>query len=115
MNRLQLAHRLEYSALAIAGLLVAFWLFMGFGEMAGGDFSGIGHVLPALAALGLLGLAWKHPRAGGWALLGAGLLVLARFAHALLAAPYVLFITAGPLIVAGALLLWAAQLEQKDL
>ncbi len=44
---------LKIAALILLGLATAVLLLFGIGEMAGGDWSGIGHLIPA-ALIGLL-------------------------------------------------------------
>ena len=90
------------------GLQVAILLLFGLGEMASGDLSGAGHLLPA-AATGLLGLlAWRRPLEGGSALLGVGLVSAAGFS-----APSALLIMAAPQVVSGALFLAGGLLGRR--
>jgi hypothetical protein len=96
---------LSIAGLVPLGLQVAVLLLFGVGEMASGDLSGAGHLLPAAAA-GLLGwLAWRRPLEGGGALLVVGLVSAAGFSETtpvlILAAPQMV---SGGLFLAGGLL-----------
>jgi len=59
------ARWLVRGALALIGLEAAFWLFMGVGEMASGDFSGVSHLAPAAILIALMLLAWRRPFEAG--------------------------------------------------
>jgi len=69
----RLVHWMRRGAYILLGLAAAFWLFMGVGEMAGGDLSGVSHPVPAALAVGLLYVAAKSPLAGGLCLAAVGL------------------------------------------
>lgn len=115
MNRYKLARWLHYGALAPLGLFVAFWSLMSIGEMAGGDLSGLSHLLPALLVLPLMFLAWKRPLLGGIVLVGLGLAAAAYFYNDLIRLENKLggaAITGGPFLLAGLLLLVAAALAR---
>ena len=65
-------------ALLMAGLVplvlqVAIYLLFGIGEMASGDLSGAGHLLPAVATALLAVLSWKQPLEGACALFIVGI------------------------------------------
>jgi len=62
---MKLVKGLKIVAEILLGLLVAFLLMMGIGEMIGGDFSGIGHLLPAAVFGLLMWFAWKYPLYAG--------------------------------------------------
>jgi hypothetical protein len=103
-----LARWLVIAGLVPLGLQVAILLLFGVGEMASGDLSGAGHLLPA-AATGLLGLlAWRRPLEGGVALLVVGLLSAAGFSD-----PTALLILAAPQIVSGGLFLAGGVLARR--
>jgi hypothetical protein len=72
---MKLSNGLKIAAFVLADLLTIFLLFMGLGEMFGGDISGIQHVIPAAVLLALMWLGWKHPYWGGLGLCIAGLLL----------------------------------------
>jgi len=63
------ARRLKIAALVLLGLGVAFYLIFAVGEMAGGDITGVQHLLPAALLGALLWLGWKRPRTAGIVLL----------------------------------------------
>lgn len=65
---MKLSNGLKIAAAVPAGLLTIFLLFMGLGEMFGGDISGVQHVIPAMVLLALMWLGWKKPNLGGWGL-----------------------------------------------
>ena len=96
---------LTIAGLVPLGLQVAILLLFGVGEMASGDLSGAGHLLPAAAAALLGLLAWQRPLEGGGALLVVGLVTAAGFSETtpllILAAPQ---IVSGGLFLAGGLL-----------
>jgi hypothetical protein len=46
------------------GLQVAIYLLFGIGEMASGDLSGAGHLLPAISSVLLGVLSWQQPQKG---------------------------------------------------
>ena len=93
------------AALIPLALQVAAFLLFGIGEMASGDLSGAGHLLPAVSSVILAFLAWKRPLEGGAALLIAGVVSLAGLREAaailILAAPQII---SGPLFLAGGMI-----------
>ena len=107
MSHDQLARWLRYSALTLLCLFVAFGVFMGVGEMIGGDGSGAGHLIPAAIVSGLAFLAWKRPIVGGIVLAILGLSALAYIGL------NALVFASGPLLLAGLLFIVAAQLTQS--
>ncbi len=100
--------------LMIAGVIplvlqVAVFLVFGIGEMASGDISGAGHLLPVVTNILLALLAWRRPVESGVALVLVGVLsgVTVRGTPALL-------ILVVPAIVSGLLFLiaeWVARGE----
>lgn len=99
----------RWAALGVMGLYVIFLVFMGVGEMVGGDFSGASHLLPA-AMLGVaMYLASKRPRESGVVLLLIGAAISAYFAFVMRGdvAERLIAIAFGglPWLVAGLLLL----------
>jgi hypothetical protein len=108
---MKLANGLKIAAEIPIGLLVAFLLLMGIGEVVGGDFSGIGHLLPA-AALGLLmWLAWKRPLYPGMILVLLGIVNAVLYGSAMNRSQdwYIpILIMSVPLLLAGSFLLLAA-------
>jgi hypothetical protein len=71
---MKLSKGLKTTAFVLAGLLAIFLLFMGLGEMFGGDIGGIQHVIPAAVLLALMWVGWKKPYWGGSGLCIAGVL-----------------------------------------
>ena len=85
------------------GLQVLVLALFGFGEMASGDLSGAGHLVPLAATVLLAFLGWKRPIEGGAAFVMVGLATAAEFydatARMIMAAPQLLggalFLVAG--------------------
>lgn len=109
---------LRWVAVVIAGLNVAILLLFGIGEMVGGDFSGAGHLIPALFGIGLIILAWKRAWIGGSILVLLGVLNTLRYSRGfnpgwLLSSGVI--INGVPLLLAGVIFLVIAWLNQtKD-
>lgn len=59
-------------ALALLGIPAAMLLLLAFGEMAGGEASGVQHLPEAAALVGVMALAWRFPHVAGAILLVAG-------------------------------------------
>ena len=104
--------------LPLAFMLMVLMMF-GIGEMAGGDLSGAGHLIPVIFAGLIIWLCWKRPLWGGSLLmLGAAfeVFVFRDIFHApsleLVLAP--LFMMILPLAFSGLLLLTAAWLGRID-
>jgi hypothetical protein len=97
------------AGLILLGLQVGVFLLFGIGEMASGDLSGAGHLLPAVATVVLAVLAWRRPVEGGVALVLIG--VLARVGVSDITA---LLILAAPPIVSGLLFLLAGWIARGE-
>jgi len=67
------------AGLIFMGLQAALHLFFAIGEMAGGDMSGAGHLVPVIAIVLLGLLVWRLPLEGGVVVFLLGILVLAYF------------------------------------
>ena len=98
---------IKVAALVPPSLATAVLLLFAVGETAGGDPSGLHHLVPA-ALFGLLvWLGWRRPVWGGVLLVLAGLLVAFAIAGALRGphplAPFLIMVA--PLLVGGMLLL----------
>lgn len=113
---MKLANGLKTAVEIPMALLTAFLLFMGIGEMVGGDSSGLGHLLPA-AVLGLLmWFAWKRPLFAGIILVLAGIvnsipyLIATNRSHDWYLPVLLISI---PLLLSGLLLLLAARKTLK--
>jgi hypothetical protein len=114
---MKLAKGLKITALVLMSLLTAFFLFMGIGEMVGGDFSGIGHLFPVVLVIFMMWLGWKKPFASGIFLLLVGFLYSIPFFIRLNRAegtPFALNIIAAPIFLFGLLFLTAGILERKN-
>jgi len=106
---------LKIIALIFPGLAAAILLLFAFGETAGGDWSGLGHLIQVVPIVLLMWLGWKCPLWGGIFLLLLGLLASQSFSDALRGpgwlAPFLILIA--PMLLSGILLLGAAWLEKK--
>lgn len=110
------AKSLKIAALIPLGLMTLVLLMFGIGEMAGGDWSGIGHLVPIVFVAVVMWFGWKQPLWGGAFLLVGAVLNTIRYIPALFfrqnnLGP--LFIMILPLALSGGLLLWAGLLERK--
>ena len=63
------AHRSKIAALVLLALGIAFYLAFAVGEMAGGDMTGVQHLVPTAVLAGLGWMAWRRPRRAGIVLL----------------------------------------------
>jgi len=102
-------------ALIPLGLQAIVLALFGFGEMASGDLSGAGHLVPLAATLSLAFLAWRRPIEGGVALLIVGLATVAEFydatARTIMAAPQLL---SGGLFLGAGLGAWVISRRRQD-
>lgn len=117
MDGKAVAQVLKIAGLAVIGLVVAFLLFMGIGEMASGDLSGASHVIPAVVLGGLAALSFKTARAGGAVLAVLGALIGLFFytqTSSLQARLTAIMLTGGPLLVGGLLLLASAAVAGRQ-
>jgi hypothetical protein len=104
------ARWLVLGALILMGLNVAFWLFMGVGEMISGDLSGVGHFVPAAILIALMLLAWRRPLEAGVMLVAVGTLSAIYFSTRLtegLGFDFVTIVMVGMPLLFGVLLLAA--------
>lgn len=67
------------AAQILLGAYAAFWLYFTLGEVFGGDISGLSHLPPALAAIGLIYLSRKLPLETGIVLVALGVIISAYF------------------------------------
>lgn len=103
-------------ALILMGVSAAFWAFMGVGEMASGDFSGVIHLVPAVMIVLLMLLARRRPFEGGIVLALLGVVTSAYFynAGAALASNMgIIAITGAPFLVAGLLFIVATVVAER--
>lgn len=63
------ARRSKIAGIVLLGLGLAFYLAFAIGETAGGEISGLQHLLPAGILALLLWIGWRHPRRAGTILL----------------------------------------------
>ena len=116
MKRQTVGQTLRSAGLVVIALVIAFLLFMGIGEMASGDFSGISHLIPALVLIGLAALSLKMLRGGGAALSVVGLLVAGFFffqTSDIQARLTAIALTGGPILLGGLLLVAASGVMEK--
>ena len=112
---MKLSVGLKITALVIMGLLTAFLLLMGLGEMFGGDISGAGHLIPAALLIVMMWVGWKKPYGSGIFLLVVGIFNAVFYSKGMGSPEYLIALTimALPFLISGGLLLAAALLEQK--
>jgi hypothetical protein len=104
------------AALLVMGAFAGFWAFFGIGEMAGGDMSGVSHLVPAVIIVLLMLAVRRRPFEGGIVLMVVGTLVTIAawgayrggWGHYIRVA----LITGLPLLASGILLVLAARLAQ---
>lgn len=101
------ASRLMIVGLIPLGLQIAIFMLFGLGEMASGELSGAGHLLPAVATLVLMLLSWKRPIEGGAALFVIGAVTTTDVSEAT-----ALLIMAAPQIFSGLMFLLAGWIAQ---
>jgi hypothetical protein len=106
--------------LKTAGLIPLVWavgilLLFAVGETAGGDGSGLGHLIIVVPVALLMWLGWKRPLGGGPLLLLIDLLAASLYSDALRGrgwlAPFLIVVA--PLLLSALLLLGAAGLERR--
>lgn len=64
--------RLKVAASLLLAIPTGILLLFLVGEVAGGELSGVQHLLQLSPLLALAALAWRHPQAGGAALIAVG-------------------------------------------
>jgi hypothetical protein len=106
---------LKIAALIFPGLTFAILLLFTIGETAGGDWSGLGHLIQAIPIALLMWLGWKRPLWGGMLLLVLAFIAFQFFSDALRGpewlAPFLIIVA--PLLLSGFLFLGAAWIEKK--
>ena len=103
-------------ALTLMGLSAAFWAFMGVGEMASGDFSGVIHLVPAVMIVLLMLLARRRPFEGGIVLALLGVVTSAYFYDASIGPEgnlETIAITGVPFLVVGLLFIVATVVAER--
>jgi 4-amino-4-deoxy-L-arabinose transferase-like glycosyltransferase len=105
------------AALVLMAAFAGFWAFFGIGEMAGGDGSGVVHLVPAVIIVLLMFAVWRRPLEGGVVFLVIGTLVTVSAFGAYRGGwpRYIMIalVTGVPLIAAGILLLLATAAGSK--
>jgi hypothetical protein len=116
--------RLKIVALIPPGFTLLVLLFFGFGEMIGGDFSGIGHLFPAVLLILLMWVGWKFPQWVGIGFIAVAVLFTISLAVNVVSAPgfenkvmniFPLLVISLPLLASGALLLTAYRRDQQSI
>ena len=114
--------RLKIIALIPLGFTLLFLLFFSFGEILGGDFSGIGHLLPAALLAFLMWVGWKFPQWVGIGFILVAFLFTINTAVSYIRTPDIenkimnfwpLLIIILPLLATGLLLITAHRRDQK--
>lgn len=104
-------------ALALLGLFALFMVVLGVGEMAGGDPSGVAHLVPAAAVLVVMLLAWRQPFEVGATLAALGTVAFVYFLFAmngdLAFRIQGAAIGGAPLLISGLLLIGAAGIAHR--
>lgn len=110
MTRYQSAKLLKWAAVVLLIPIIALYALFGFGEAAGGDMSGLVHLIPAVLLLACVVLAWKSPKiAGILMLIIAVIAAIVLIAFQPGGASFMgVGLTAGPFMVGGVLLLLSA-------
>ena len=103
------ARWLLVAALIPLGLQVAIFLLFGIGEIASGDLSGVGHLLPVVSAALLGLLSWQRPQEGGVALFLVGVVTTAGLSDTTAT-----LIMAAPQIVSGLLFLIGGMIARNE-
>jgi len=70
---------MRLTALTLLGVPAALLLLMAFGEMAGGDVTGVQHIPEAALLLALAWLAWRYPWPAGTILVAGTVLLFAAW------------------------------------
>jgi len=106
---------IKIAALIFPGIPLIILLLFAIGETAGGDWSGLGHLVQAIPIALLMWLGWKRPLWGGILLLALSLIAAYFFAHPLRGMNWLppLLIIVAPLIISGILFLSTARLEKR--
>ncbi len=106
---------LKIAASIPLGLALAILLLFAVGETAGGDWSGLGHLIFAVPIGLLIWLGWKRPLWGGILLVAMAILASRIYSDALRGsgwlAPFLIVIA--PLLASALLLFGAAVVERK--
>jgi hypothetical protein len=100
-------------ALVFPGAVIAILLLFAFGEIIGGDWSGLGHVFQAIPVGLLMWVGWRRPVWGGIFLFILGLFAFHAFVEPGRGSDWLapFLIVVAPLCVSGLLLLVAARLQ----
>ncbi len=111
------ARTVFYTALALQVVYALFWFVFGFGEIFGGDISGIIHLAPAVCVVLFAFLAHRRPFEAGIVLTALGgvqaVLLLATLNGSLAMRFNAVLLAALPFIAVGLLLLAAQRMSQR--
>lgn len=66
---MRMRKKLKVAGLVFVLIPIAFFLIFAVGESAGGDLSGLMHLIQVVPFVFLAVLTWKYPKFGGWFLL----------------------------------------------
>lgn len=106
---------LKVAAQLVLGIFMLFNLVFAVCEVIGGDWSGLGHAVPAVLALFLMWLAWVRPLIGGGLLVLVGVIAAVYFSGAAAGSGFALrtvLLMAGPALLGGLLSLAAGWLDR---
>ena len=108
---------LARAAYLLMGVNAAFFIFMGVGEMTGGDMSGAAHLIPAILLVVMVWLVSRRPLEGGIVLTLTGVLSMFTFVNFFEGqwsfSPGTALIVGGPFLLSGVLLLLAVWLAWR--
>jgi hypothetical protein len=112
----EIAALMKIVGLIPPALAAAVYLLFALGETAGGDASGLGHLVPVVLIGLLIWLGWKNPLVGGISLILLAFASASLYSDALSRpgswlAPFL--IAVAPLLLAGLLLLGAAWVGRR--
>lgn len=107
---------LKIASLVPLGWMVIILLMFGIGETLGGDWSGLGHLIPVVVVVLVIWLGWNRPLWGGALLLVGAALEAVQFSQALgdpqeWLPPFLIMVL--PLALAGIFLLSAGLAARK--
>lgn len=112
------ALKLKIGGVVVLAIPLGFVSLFLFGEIFGGDWSGLSHALQLLPVVVLLFVGWRWPSVGGWLLVLLGIVFGVWYWFAvsfpLLTILLVELLLFAPLIVSGVLLIAAGRVGQRS-